>query len=64
MWWKQAHELFPDNWTYKRQAWTLVSTPDGADSDKAQNVHDVYGTSWSEEFVRTGAANYSVTPSL
>ncbi len=63
-WWKQAHALFPENWTYKRQAWTLASTPDGADSDKAQEVHDVYGTSWSEEFVRTGAANYNVTPSL
>jgi len=63
-WWKQAHALFPENWTYKRQAWTLASTPDGADSDKAQEVQAVYGTSWSDEFVRTGAANYSITPDL
>ena len=63
-WWKQAHRLFPDNWTYKRQAWTLASTPDGADSDKAQEVHDVYGTSWSEAFVQTGGANYTVVPNL
>jgi len=63
-WWKQAHALFPDNWTYKRQAWTLESTPEGADSDKAQEVQEVYGTSWSDEFLRTGAANYSVSPNL
>lgn len=63
-WWKQAHALFPENWTYKRQAWTLASTPDGAESDRAQEVHDVYGTSWSDEFLRTGGANYSITPDL
>jgi hypothetical protein len=63
-WWKQAHALFPDNWTYKRQAWTLESTPDGADSDKAQEVQDTYGTSWSDEFLAVGGANYTVYPTL
>lgn len=63
-WWKEAHALFPENWTYKRQAWTIESTPDGADSDMAQEVQDVYGTSWSDEFVRTGGANYTVAPDL
>jgi len=63
-WWKQAHALFPENWTYKRQAWTLESTPEGADSDKAQEVHDTYGTSWSDEFLATGGANYTVFPDL
>jgi hypothetical protein len=63
-WWKQAHALFPDNWTYKRQAWTLESTPEGADSDKAQEVQDTYGTSWSDEFLATGGANYTVFPKL
>ena len=63
-WWKQAHELFPDNWTYKRQAWTLESTPDGADSDKAQEVQEVYGTSWSDAFLEVGGANYTVAPDL
>ena len=29
-WWREAHRLFPENWTYKRQAWTFVTTPDGA----------------------------------
>jgi len=63
-WWSEAHSLFPDNWTYKRQAWMLESTPEGAHSDLAQDVHDVYGTSWSAEFVRTGGANYGVLPKL
>lgn len=63
-WWKQAHALFPDNWTYKRQAWTLESTPEGADSDKAQEVQDTYGTSWTDEFLATGGANYTVLPNL
>jgi tetratricopeptide (TPR) repeat protein len=63
--WKQAHELYPDNWTYKRQAWTLASTPEGADSDMAQEVHDVYGTSWSEEFLAAGGgATYGIVPRL
>lgn len=63
-WWKEAHALFPENWTYKRQAWTLESTPEGADSDMAQEVHAVYGTSWSDDFLRTGGANYGVLPTL
>jgi hypothetical protein len=64
-WWKQAHALFPENWTYKRQAWTLESTPEGEDSDKAQEVQDVYGTSWSDEFLRMGGgAAYVIAPQL
>jgi hypothetical protein len=64
-WWKEAHALFPENWTYKRQAWTLESTPDGEDSDKAQEVQDVYGTSWSDEFLRMGGgATYVIAPQL
>jgi hypothetical protein len=64
VWWKQAHALFPENWTYKRQAWTLESTPEGAQSDKAQEVQDTYGTSWTDEFLATGGANYTVLPNL
>ena len=29
-----------------------------------KEVHDVYGTSWSEEFLRTVAADYGVLPKL
>jgi hypothetical protein len=64
-WWKEAHALFPENWTYKRQAWTLESTPEGEDSDKGQEVQDVYGTSWSDEFLRMGGgAAYVIAPDL
>jgi hypothetical protein len=64
-WWKQSHALFPENWTYKRQAWTLESTPEGGDSDKAQEVQDVYGTSWSDEFLRMGGGEaYVIAPQL
>ena len=64
-WWKQAHALFPENWTYKRQAWTLESTPEGADSDKSQEVYDVYGTSWGDEFLAMGGgATYVIAPQL
>ena len=62
--WKEAHALFPENWTYKRQAWTLESTPEGGDSDMGQEVQDVYGTSWSEEFLASGGANYGIIPQL
>ena len=64
-WWKEAHALFPENWTYKRQAWTLESTPEGEDSDMGQEVQDVYGTSWSDEFLRMGGgAAYVIAPQL
>ena len=64
-WWKKAHELHPENWTYKRQAWTLESTPEGGQSDKAQEVGDVYGTSWLDEVLKMGGgANYVVAPDL
>ena len=64
-WWKQAHALFPENWTYKRQAWTLESTAEGEESDKAQEVQDVYGTSWSDEFLRLGGGEtYYPAPHL
>ena len=64
-WWKEAHALFPENWTYKRQAWTLESTPESGESDLAQEVQDVYGTSWSDEFLRMGGgAAYVIAPQL
>jgi len=34
-WWREAHRLHPANWTYKRQAWTLVTTPEGAEENDA-----------------------------
>jgi hypothetical protein len=64
-WWKEAHSLHPDNWTYKRQAWTLETTLDGDPSDLLQEVGESYGTSWVEDVVALGGgANYGIEPQL
>jgi hypothetical protein len=57
-WFKRAHELHPENWTYKRQAWTFVSTPEGQPSDLIQADTGVYGTSWLDEVRRLGPETY------
>lgn len=54
-WWKEAHELFPRNWTYKRQAWTFATTaPDAAAPDLIQEAQEVYGTSWLDSVLALG----------
>jgi hypothetical protein len=54
-WWKEAHRLDPSNWTYKRQAWTLATTPPGAtENDLVQEAGDVYGTSWLDDVIKGG----------
>ena len=57
-WFKVAHEKHPENWTYKRQAWTFVTTPEGQPSDMLQGPNDVYDTDWLSEVQRMGAENY------
>ncbi len=52
-WFKKAHSLHPENWTYKRQAWTLATTPpDAAASDK------VYDGDWMTDVLASGPENY------
>jgi len=64
-WWKDAHALHPANWTYKRQAWTLETTPDGEPSDLLQEVGESYGTSWVDNVIALGGgAAYGVEPQL
>ncbi len=64
-WWKEAHGLHPENWTYKRQAWTLETTADGQPSDLSQEATDVYGTSWLDDVLALGGgANYGTRPEL
>ena len=65
-WWREAHRLFPSNWTYKRQAWTLVTTPAGAEAnDLQQGPNDVYSGNWLDDVVAGGGgANYYITPTL
>jgi hypothetical protein len=65
-WWRRAHELDPDNWTYKRQAWTLVTTPEGAaENDLIQGPNDVYAGNWLDDVLAIGGGgNYSTRPHL
>jgi hypothetical protein len=49
--WREAHRLFPSNWTYRRQAWEL--------EDPTRQGHtDVYDSSWYEDVKKIGAENY------
>ncbi|MDP9374845.1 MAG: tetratricopeptide repeat protein [Chloroflexota bacterium] len=47
---REAHRLQPDNWTYKRQAWTLV--------DPVQGPNAVYEGDWLTDVRKIGAENY------
>ena len=65
-WWRRAHDLDPGNWTYKRQAWTLVTTaPDAAESDLMQGPNEVYAGNWLDDVVAGGGGvNYTIRPQL
>ncbi len=65
-WWRRAHELDPSNWTYKRQAWTLVTTPEGAtENDLIQGPNDVYAGNWLDDVLATGGGEaYATRPVL
>lgn len=45
-----AHRLQPDNWTYKRQAWSLA--------DPLQGPTELYDSDWLTDVSRIGAENY------
>jgi len=54
-WWKEAHRLDPFSLAYKRQAWTLVTTPEGADApDLMQGPNDVYDSNLVDTVVGGG----------
>jgi hypothetical protein len=65
-WWRRAHELDSDNWTYKRQAWTLVTTSeDATENDLIQGPNDVYAGNWLDDVLAIGGGgNYSTRPHL
>ena len=65
-WWREAHRLHPANWTYKRQAWTLVTTPEGAtENDLMQGPNDVYVGNWLDDVVAAGGGEaYTVAARL
>lgn len=49
-WFCEAHRLQPDNWTYKRQAWSLA--------DPLQGPTDAYDSDWLTDVRKLGAENY------
>ena len=53
-WWREAHRLDPDNWTYKRQAWSLASTPPGEPSDLMQGPTEQYDGNWLDDVKAIG----------
>ena len=65
-WWKEAHRLHPKNLAYKRQAWTLVTTPEGsAENDLMQGPNDVYETNLLDEVLDSGGFTaFMVRPDL
>jgi hypothetical protein len=49
--WREAHRLYPANWTYKRQAWNF--------EDPIRQGHTAaYDGSWFEDVKQIGAENY------
>ncbi len=48
--WREAHRLQPDNWTYKRQAWSLA--------DPFQGPTDLYDSCWVADVKKIGPENY------
>jgi len=65
-WWRRAHELDPGNWTYKRQAWTLVTTdPDATENDLIQGPNEVYAGNWLDDVLAGGGGEqYVIRPDL
>lgn len=49
-WFREAHRLQPENWTYKRQAWSLT--------DPAQGPTEQYDGDWLTDVRAVGAENY------
>ncbi len=47
---REAHRLQPDNWTYKRQAWSFV--------DPLQGPSEQYESDWLTDIRKIGAQNY------
>jgi peroxiredoxin len=49
-WFREAHRLAPENWTYKRQAWSLA--------DPLQGPNETYDSDWLTAVREIGAENY------
>ena len=49
-WFREAHRLQPDNWTYKRQAWSFL--------DPLQGPSEQYEGDWLSDVRAIGPENY------
>jgi len=49
-WFREAHRLAPENWTYRRQAWSLA--------DPLQAHTETYDSDWLTDLRKVGAENY------
>jgi tetratricopeptide (TPR) repeat protein len=56
-WFREAHRLQPDNWTYKRQAWELVDPI-------LQGPSEQYEGDWLSDVRAIGPENYYPVPDL
>jgi hypothetical protein len=54
-WFREAHRLQPDNWTYRRQAWFFIN-PLGKKDDADQDWP--YEGDWLSDVRKIGAENY------
>ncbi len=65
-WWREAHRLHPKNLTYKRQAWTLVTTAQGAaENDLMQGPNEVYESNLLDDVLDAGGFGaFIVRPQL
>ncbi len=57
-WWREAHQLDPNNWAYKRQAWSLVTTEPGQPPDLIQGPNEIYESNWLDDVEKLGAEHY------
>jgi hypothetical protein len=53
---RAAHELQPENWTYKRQAWSL--------EDPLQGPTEYYDGDWVSDIRASGPEHYYPLPDL
>lgn len=49
--WRAAHRLQPENWTYKRQAWSI-------EDPASQHATGAYDSNWLTDVAQIGAVNY------
>jgi tetratricopeptide (TPR) repeat protein len=62
---RKAHELVPDSWTFRRQAWSLEPGPDGPLKRFWQGPDDSdpeswpYAGDWLSDVRKAGAENYN-----